>query len=72
MGRRSLLISQTVLFASTLGILKFSNDGEALIDNLLEVSSFTLLFYIPDEEMALFDIFKGSFFVPFPDQFKNI
>ena len=38
MGRRSLLISQTVLFASTLVILKFSNDGEALIDNLLEVS----------------------------------
>ena len=40
MGRRSLLISQTVLFASTLGILKFSNDGEALIDKLLEVSWF--------------------------------
>ena len=40
MGRRSLLISQTVLVASTLGILKFSNDGEALIDNLPEVSWF--------------------------------
>ena len=38
MGRRCLLISQTVLFASTLGILKFSKDGEALVDNLPEVS----------------------------------
>ena len=37
-GRRSLVISQTVLFASTLGVLKFSNEGEALIDNLSEVS----------------------------------
>ena len=38
MGRRSLLISQTVLFANTLGILKFFNEGEALIDKLPEVS----------------------------------
>ena len=42
-GRRSLVISQTVLFASTLGVLKFSNDGEALIDNLPEVSWFVFL-----------------------------
>ena len=43
-GRRSLLITQTVLFACTLGILNSSNEGEALFDNLLEVSSFSFLF----------------------------
>ena len=37
-GRRSLVISKIVLFASTLDILKFSNEGEALIGNLTEVS----------------------------------
>ena len=37
-GRRSLVISKIVLFASTLGILKFFNEGESLIDNLPEVS----------------------------------
>ena len=42
-GRRSLVISQIVLFASTLGILKFSKEGEALIVNL-PVSSFFFLF----------------------------
>ena len=37
-GRRSLVISKIVLFASTFGILKFPNEVEALIDNLPEVS----------------------------------
>ena len=42
-GVRSLVISQIVLFASTLGILKFSKEGEALIV-ILPVSSFFFLF----------------------------
>ena len=37
-GRRSLVTSQIVLFASTLGILKFSKEGEALFVNLPDVS----------------------------------
>ena len=37
-GRRSLVISQIVLFVSTLGILKFFKEGEALFVNLPDVS----------------------------------
>ena len=37
-GRRSLVISQIVLFASILGILKFSKEGEAFFVNLPDVS----------------------------------